>query len=118
MILKKVIALTLITSSLTGIGLSLNANAQTEVPKDGIQTVETVSNPKLAGVFKVTAKSGANIRSGVGTNYKIVATARYGAELDYMGEDRKGSDGKWWYKVKAEYSNTVGWISETTGWLG
>ncbi|MGL4875056.1 MAG: SH3 domain-containing protein [Clostridium sp.] len=115
---KKIIALTLITSSLTGIGISLNANAQTVVNNEGIKTEETSVKPKLAGVFTVTAKSGANIRAGAGTNYKIVATARYGAELGYCGQSKYGTDGKLWHKVESENGKTTGWISETTGWLG
>lgn len=117
MVFKKIVALTVLMASISGVMFNTTASAEEITHNDISNAVESNINPKLAGMFTVTAKSGANIRSGPGTNYKIVATARYGAELDYCYE-KKVVSGVTWYKVKAEFSTVEGWISGTTGVLG
>lgn len=44
----------------------------------------------LAGIVRATAKSGANLRSGPGINYRKVGTANYGAELQYANKTLNG----------------------------
>ena len=114
---KKIIAFTVLAASISGVTFNTTAHAQEITNKDVSSVVEDNINPKIAWIFTVTAKSGANIRSGPGTNYSIVATARYGAELKYCG-DKQVVAGVTWYKVRAEFSTKEGWISGTTGWLG
>ncbi|PWX70225.1 SH3 domain-containing protein [Clostridium perfringens] len=115
---KKILSTLLVTCSLVGTISTVNVLAKENV-SDTVKTeVAEINTPKIAGIFTVTAKSGANIRAGAGTNYKIVATARYGAELYYMGEDRYDSKGVLWYKVKSENGKVTGWISSQVGWLG
>lgn len=114
---KKIVALTVLATSISGLAFNTTASAEEITNKDTLNVVESNINPKIAGMFTVTAKSGANIRSGAGTNYSIVATARYGAELTYCGE-KKVVSGVTWYKVLNESETVTGWISGTTGVLG
>jgi uncharacterized protein YgiM (DUF1202 family) len=113
---KKIVALAVITTSISGVAFNTTANAEEITNNDISNVVESNINPKIAGMFTVTAKSGANIRSGAGTNYSIVATARYGADLTYCGE-KKVVSGVTWYKVLNESETVKGWISGTTGFL-
>lgn len=115
--LKKILTLGVLTASISSMAFNTNVNAEEITNKETSNTVESNITPKLAGMFTVTAKSGANIRSGAGTNYSIVATARCGAELTYCGE-KKVVSGITWYKVWNESETVKGWISGTTGVLG
>jgi uncharacterized protein YgiM (DUF1202 family) len=115
--IKQIIALTALTASVSMLGINTTANAEEITHNNITEVIESNINPRTSGIFKVTAKSGANIRSGSGTNYSIVATARYGAELTFCNATRVDSSGVKWYKVQAEFSSVQGWISSTTGTL-
>ena len=116
---KKIMSTLLVTCSLVGGTSGLNVLATESLTDNtGTEVEITNINPKIAGIFTVTAKSGANIRSGAGTGYKIVATARYGAELSYHNQSKKDSNGVTWYKVSSENGAVVGWISYQVCWLG
>ncbi|MCW6094562.1 SH3 domain-containing protein [Clostridium sporogenes] len=71
---------------------------------------ETPPIQRIAGVVRVTAKSGANVRSGPGTNYSKKGTANYGAELQYAGQSKNG-----WYKIM--YRGGYAWISSSVARL-
>lgn len=69
-------------------------------------TVNNVAAP-AANIQTATVKvRAANIRSGAGTNYKILGSVKKGATLEILS--KKGS----WYQVK--YGNGTGYIA---GWL-
>lgn len=75
-----------------------------------------VVQPRIAGMVVVTSSSGANIRSGPGTNYRKIGAANYGAELYYAYETKKDSSGVNWHLV--QWGNSTGWISSQVGRLG
>lgn len=107
----------LITAGVAGIGTS-TANA-TELENNQTNKNEIIDiQPRIAGLVRVTSTSGAYIRSGAGTNYRVVATANYGAFLVYQGKDAKDSNGVVWYKVASENGRVIGWISSQVGQLG
>lgn len=89
-----------------------------EVKQDQKVKKEETKDPKAyaqAGVVRVTARSGGNIRSGAGMQYGKVATAPYGAEIGWYRETRTDSRGIEWYLV--EYNGKIGWISSEVGEL-
>jgi uncharacterized protein YraI len=113
---KKVLSLTIATFVLCG-GTSLLSNP-TNVKAATISKTAIVAvtvTPNLAGVVKITAVSGANVRSGPGTNYSIVGTAAYGAELAWYGVTKKDAYGVDWYEVL--FGNHGGWVSSKVGVL-
>lgn len=83
--------------------------AATTVTTDKAKTISV--SPMIAGIVTITSTSGANVRSGPGTNYSIIGTANYGAELTYAGVTQNG-----WYKVA--YGGGYGWVSSTVARLG
>ncbi|WP_097028048.1 SH3 domain-containing protein [Clostridium peptidivorans] len=72
--------------------------------------LQQVIQRRAHSMVRVIATSGANIRSGAGNNYSIVATANYGQYLDFLQEVRSDSYGTNWYKVQKS-NGVVGWIS-------
>jgi uncharacterized protein YgiM (DUF1202 family) len=124
--IKKVLSLLLLSACIVGSSnelLSVVANAQT---KDNIvtQSITTtdkkvennvIIQPRLAGIVTVTSTSGANVRSGAGTNYSIVGTASYGEDLYYYGTTKTGTDGVKWYQV--EWGSSYAWISSSVSRL-
>lgn len=95
--------------------LDNNTKQEQKLNKD-----DNVKNPKIsariAGIVLVTAKSGANLRSGAGMGYSKVATAPYRTELSYTGSTAYDSQGNTWYSV--EYRGRECWISSQVGDLG
>lgn len=88
----------------------IEENIETDNSEDSIMLM-------VAGIVTVSSKSGANIRSGAGTNYsKIPPAARYGEEIDYNGKQKTGTDGYTWYQVV--WNGRVGCISSQVSWLG
>ena len=59
---KKIIAFTVLADSISGVTFNTTAHAQEITNKDVSSIVEDNINPKIAGIFTVTAKSGANIQ--------------------------------------------------------
>lgn len=105
---------------------TMSANAETKnsvvvektVEKSNINDTNKKNGPyRIAGMVTVTAKSGANIRTGAGANYsKIPPAASYGEDLDYNGKSKTGTDGVKWYQVI--WNGEVGWISSSVSRLG
>lgn len=69
----------------------------------------TIVKPMTAGYVTITSTSGANVRSGPGTNYSIVGTANYGEVLEY-NDAKSDSSGVIWYQV-ARKGIIIGWVS-------
>lgn len=97
---------------------TIPAKAYDEKPKETIskQTkdpkVEKDNNKAMANyIVKVTSTSGAKIRSGPGTNFGVVGTANYGANLRYQQDSTFDSEGYGWFKVLAP-NGKIGWIRD------
>lgn len=114
---KKLLSL-LLSASIVGVStgvLTLPASAETKdnIASENTQIDETsVITPRTVGSVVVTAKSGANIRSGAGTEYSIKGTLAYGEDAPYAYESKKDSNGTTWYKI--EWGSSYGWISSST----
>ena len=76
-----------------------------------IETKENIDS-KEVGAFVVTAKSGANIRKGPGTQYSIITSVPKGTVLWRV----KANPTNGWYQVETENGRYRGWISSTTGY--
>lgn len=74
------------------------------------RNIEVVIPEPEAGVptGRVTAPNGVNIRSGPGTNFPILATARFGAEGEIVG---RSVDGRWWVVAVPSAPGGSGWVS-------
>ena len=80
----------------------------TAAPAFAATADEDVAAPtSVVYCYKVTANSGANMRSGPSTSYSIVDSFAKGTYLYYIGYSRPG-DGYTWYHLG--HYNTKGWI--------
>lgn len=58
----------------------------------------------------VTAAAGVNVRTGPGTAYPIIGTARFGTQGAIIG---RSADGQWWVTPVQGAPNNQGWVSVT-----
>lgn len=109
---KKIIAGLLLTSTIyTGIVGSFATIAKAEENKENTSIEITNVETKETGAFVVDAKSGANLRSGPGTNYRIIKAFPRGTVL--WRRQARPTNG--WYNVETEDGKYVGWMHESTG---
>lgn len=90
----------------TNVEATEKVTGNTEIVNEKIDTKET-------GEFVVTAKSGANIRKGPGTNYGILTAVPKGTVLDRVQPEPTNNG---WYNVVTRDGKYRGWISNTTGY--
>jgi len=57
---------------------------------------------------RVTGTQNLNIRSGPGTNYPVIGTARYGDEGEIVG---RNANGDWWAVSAPSLPDGIGWVS-------
>jgi len=107
---KRVLSLLLLSATIFGTTsgfFSTPASAKTITTTDKTVNSNAVITPRSQGSVVVTAKSGANIRSGPGTGYSIIGTLAYGDDTPYAYQSSNG-----WYKI--EWGSSYGWISSST----
>ena len=114
---KKALSLAIATFVLCGSTTLFSNTAKAEQPATDNAIVDTIVTPYVQGIFKVTAVSGANLRSDAGTSYSIVGTAYYGEECAYTNISKKDTSGVTWYKVVKQDGSVTGWIISTVGVL-
>lgn len=80
--------------------------------KESFKTEET-EDEKTIGEIMVITESSANIRSGPGTDYDIVATATQGQTYVATGKQETASNGRIWYEIYLDEEMTqTEWASE------
>ncbi|AOR24984.1 SH3 domain-containing protein [Clostridium taeniosporum] len=115
---KKVLSLLLATcivgTSIEVFSVAVNAKVRDSITIEESNTVTDENNevshrrvPRSVGSIVVTARSGANIRKGPGTNYKKIGAIAWGEDTPYAYEKKNG-----WYKI--EWGDSYGWISAST----
>jgi uncharacterized protein YraI len=113
---KKLFSMFLLTAVI-GANLILPRNlVKADTVKEATtKTTNSTVTPNTAGIFTVTAASGANIRKGPGTNYSIIGAVPKGTELQLASplSYKDTSGGTWYYVV---YGTKYGYISATTGY--
>lgn len=102
------------TTILGSTGIASAATVKT-TPKDNAVLSAVKVSPQTAGMVTIVSTSGANVRSGPGTNYSIIGTASYGAELVFYGNTARDGSGVLWFQV--EYGSGTGWVSSSVAIL-
>ena len=115
--LKRVASMMLIAGSLLSSNATVFATEGNNPPAVEVVVGDGNSSIMTAGVFVVTASSGANIRTGPGTNNSIVAAVPKGTELG-LWEPLPSYDsyGNAWYAIS--YNGLKRWIAASTGIAG
>lgn len=101
-LVTSLIAISVIGTSVFSFSIPIKADA---LKSNDNQIIRPLANYYA----KVIATSGANLRSGAGTNYSIVATASYGEVLQLLQESMTDSYGDNWFKVKKS-NGAIGWV--------
>lgn len=110
---KKATAIMLIAGTLLSSSATVFAAEGNKTPR--VTVANGIISPRTAGVFTVTAKSGANIRKGPGTNYSKVTAVSKGTVLPLWSEEPSyDDDGNAWYAIK--YKGKKRWICDITGY--
>ncbi|MGL4741518.1 MAG: SH3 domain-containing protein [Sarcina sp.] len=101
---------TIVTAGIVGSNLTTQEAKAEVLNKNVIETQN--GNAKEEGSFIVTARSGANLRKGPGTNYGIIKAFPKGTVLWRIKPlpDKNG-----WYNVETEDGRYRGWMHESTG---
>ena len=72
-------------------------------------TTTTTTTTKSSGPkYKVNTKDGLNMRTGAGTNNKVITTIKNGTQIEGTGNTKKVGNVTW-YEVK--YNGKTGWVS-------
>lgn len=72
-------------------------------------TTATTTTTKSTGPkYKVNTKNGLNMRTGAGTNNKVITTIKNGTQIEGTGNTKKVGNVTW-YEVK--YNGKTGWVS-------
>lgn len=98
--MKRLVTGILTLAILSGSSLVATPETNSIMP---ITTASAYTSWSSYGTWVIIAKSGLNMRSGPGTNYKKVGAIRYGDTAEGL---RISSNG--WAKVR--YNGKVGWI--------
>ena len=98
--MKRLVTGILTLAILSGSSLAATPETNSIMP---ITTASAYTSWRSYGTWVIIAKSGLNMRSGPGTNYKTVGAIRYGDTAEGL---RISSNG--WAKVR--YNGQVGWI--------
>ena len=70
-------------------------------------------NRKKRKLFFVITASNANIRSGPGTEYDVIANAKSGTVFYGTGSENVNESGRVWYEIYLDEEHTkIGWASE------
>ncbi len=67
------------------------------------------SQAAMAEGFYVRTAGNVNVRSGAGTEYRVLGTAAKNSELSYLDEAKTDKNGVVWYRVRLN-ARTVGWV--------
>lgn len=67
------------------------------------------SQAALAEGSYVKTAGNVNVRSGAGTEYRVLGTAAKNSELSYLDEAKTDKNGVVWYRVRLN-ARTVGWV--------
>ena len=67
------------------------------------------SQAALAEGSYVRTAGNVNVRSGAGTEYRVLGTAAKNSELTYLDEAKTDKSGVLWYRVRLN-ARTVGWV--------
>lgn len=67
------------------------------------------SQAALAEGYYVKTAGNVNVRSGAGTEYRVLGTAPKNSELSYLDEAKTDKSGVVWYRVRLN-ARTVGWV--------
>ena len=67
------------------------------------------SQAALAEGYYVKTAGNVNVRSGAGTEYRVLGTAAKNSELTYLDEAKTDKNGVVWYRVRLN-ARTVGWV--------
>lgn len=99
------------TGKINGVSgqFDINKNISMPIPKPEPQPEPTPTpqpTSKDAGIYKTTAVSGLNMRTGAGTNHSIVTCIPYDSQVACYGE----SDGNW---LKVTWAGKTGWCSKS-----
>lgn len=112
---SKLVSVIMLGTIITGGVISSNATEQkaNAAPINEAKIEVNNDNTKETGAFIVTAKSGANLRKGPGTNYSIIKAFPKGTVLWRIKPlpDKNG-----WYNVETEDGRYRGWMHESTGY--
>lgn len=81
--------------------IKINANSDS----NDTSTPEDSPSHEVTGKVAIVTADALNVRSGAGTNYSIISTARYGSKLPIISYTNG------WYNVKV--GSTTGYISES-----
>ena len=80
------------------------AAPRNETAAETAQTAETEAAPN-----QVLVLTDVNVRSGPGTNYDKIGSARTGSTYTYLGESETDGSGNQWLKIS--FSGSEGWVS-------
>lgn len=94
-------------------GLDLFETVQDEVEQGENEQEEDIeSDLEEKSIFVITA-SNANIRSGPGTEYDVIANAKSGTLFYGTGNETVNESGRVWYEIYLDEEHTqIGWASE------
>lgn len=88
-------------------------NKEAQETQEAIASLQDDEAELPTGPVMVITVSSANIRSGVGTDYEVVATAKEGETFISTGRQETASNGRIWYEIYLDEDKTsVGWASQ------
>ncbi len=97
------------TAATTASGTDVDPSGSTTVPTESTTTVTTTTTTAVKNVEMVTITgSPVNVRSGAGSNYSKIGSAKKGNKYKYLGT--KTVKGRAWYKIQFTSSKT-GWVT-------
>ena len=103
----------LLLLEISGKGQTINIVEVSEPPEGEdvqAQVAETEDAQQAADAYAcVKATANVNIRTGIGTGYKVLGTLKKGSTVKYLGQTDKDKNKVDWFKV--EYNGSEGWVS-------